>query len=185
MRFKDVPNAICIGRIAMIGVLWLLALTHHPGLFVGALALTWFSDAVDGYLARTYHLESRLGARLDSIADNLVQLSMLGWIYFLRPELYRDHWPPIAVLLFLFVVGMVLQYRRRAPLHTYANKLTAWVLAAFLLYTFPFGVNTIFMWVTFALLAYAMVEGLFILLLAPEVSENTKSLWGALRRPKP
>lgn len=177
MRFKDIPNLICAGRIGMIPVLWLVAAGHHHALFVALLALTWFSDAVDGWMARTYHLESKLGARLDSIADNAVQISMLGWIYLLRPELYRHYWYLVAVLFLLFVFSMVLQVGRRAPLHTWANKFTAWLLAAFLLYTFLFGLKPGFMWVTFLGLLYAMVEGLALLLAAPVVDENTRSWW--------
>ncbi|MEN6645126.1 MAG: CDP-alcohol phosphatidyltransferase family protein [Armatimonadia bacterium] len=178
MYLKHVPNAICILRLCLIPFLWYLAYLRARGFFVGALAFTWFTDAVDGYLARTYHLESKLGARLDSIADNAVQLSMPFWLWLLRPELYQRYWYLVAVMLVLFVASMILQWYRRAPLHTYANKFTAWLLAAFLLYTFAVGLSPVFMWITFIALLYAMVEGIVILVTKAEVSEETKSVWG-------
>jgi CDP-diacylglycerol--glycerol-3-phosphate 3-phosphatidyltransferase len=174
---KHVPNALCVVRIAMIPALWGIALMGHHAWFVGALAFTWFTDAIDGAIARRFGGESKFGAKLDSIADNAVQVSMLGWVWLLRRELYTHYWYLIAILVLLFVVSMILQYRRKAPLHTYANKATAWILAAFLLYTFAFGVKVVPMWITFATLAYAMAEGIVLLVAAPRVDENTRYLW--------
>lgn len=177
MKFKDVPNAICILRLCLIPVLWVLAIHDARGAFVVLFACTWFTDAVDGYLARTYHLESKLGARLDSIADDAVQLSMPFWVWFLAHDLYTRFWPLVVITLALFVFAMILQVSRKAPMHTYANKATAWLLAAFLIYTFARGLNVPFMWLTFVCVAYALVESIAILLSPYEVSETTKSWW--------
>jgi phosphatidylglycerophosphate synthase len=181
MQFKDVPNAICLLRLALIPVLWLLALYEARAAFVILFAFTWFTDAVDGYLARTYHLESRRGAQLDSIADNAVQLSMPFWLWFLAPDVYRRFWPLVLIILALFILSMLMQISRKAPMHTYANKITAWLLAAFVIYTFAVGLNVAFMWITFLALTYAMVESIMILGSPYEVSEDTKS-WRDLQR---
>jgi CDP-diacylglycerol--glycerol-3-phosphate 3-phosphatidyltransferase len=161
----------------MIPVLWVLAILHHHHWFVGALAFTWATDAVDGHIARICHAESAFGAKLDSIADNSVQLSVLGWLFLLRPEFYTRYWPLIAILVVLFVASMVLQVRRKAPLHTYANKATAWILALFLLYTFAIGVQGVAMWITFATLVYALGEGIVLLLFGKQVDEDTRFIW--------
>ena len=177
MKFKDIPNALCIARLCCLPVLWILAASHLRLAFVIVLALAWLTDAIDGYLARTYHLESKLGARLDSIADDSLQISMPFWLWFLAPGLYTRFWPLVAIILALFVLAMLMQISRKAPMHTYANKLTAWWLAAFLLYTFAVGLNVTFMWLTFLALLYAMGESIVILGSPYEVSENTKSWW--------
>ncbi|NPV46339.1 MAG: CDP-alcohol phosphatidyltransferase family protein [Armatimonadetes bacterium] len=174
---KHVPNALCVIRIAMIPALWVIALMGSHAWFAGALAFTWFTDAIDGAIARRFGGESKFGAKLDSVADNSVQVSMLGWVYLLRRELYTHYWYLIALLFALFAVSMILQYRRRAPLHTYANKATAWILAAFLLYTFTFGVKVVAMWITFGTLTYALLEGIVLLAAAPRVDEDTRYLW--------
>jgi len=178
---RNLPNVLCALRIAMIPVLWVVAWHKGHWLFVGLLAATWFTDAIDGAIARRYHAESVLGSRLDSIADNLVQLSMVGWLYLLRPEAYTRYWYLIATLVFLFVLSMILQVRRKAALHTWANKATAWIAAAYLLYTFGFGVNAVATWVVFVTLGYALVEGCLLLLSKRPVDESTRSIWQ--RRP--
>ena len=171
---KHVPNALCAIRLLMIPVLWVLAILRYHCWFVGALAFTWSTDAVDGVIARKCGAESTFGAKLDSIADNSVQLSVLGWLFLLRPEFYTRYWPLITILVVLFVASMVLQVRRKAALHTYANKATAWILSLFLLYTFAIGVQRIAMWITFATLVYALGEGIVLLLFAKRVDEETR-----------
>jgi cardiolipin synthase (CMP-forming) len=177
MSIKNVPNALTMLRLCLVVVLWAWALLHWPTVFVITLAVAWFTDAIDGTIARKYHLESKHGAVMDSVADNSIQISQPFWVWLLRPELYTHYWHLIATLVLLFVVGMVLQWQRRAPMHTWANKASAWLIAAFLLYTYAFGVAPWFMWVTFVGLAYAMFESILILLFKDQVSEDTKSIW--------
>ena len=177
MSVRDIPNALTITRLCLVAVLWVLALLHAPTAFVFVLAIAWFTDAIDGVIARTYHLESKQGAVLDSVADNTIQISQPFWLWLLRPEIYTHYWHLIAILIVLFVVEMILCWLRRAPMHTWANKVTAWLVAAFLLYTYAFGLCVWFMWVTFVGLAYAMGEAILILLFKDDVSEDTKSLW--------
>ena len=180
---KRLPNALCAIRIACVPILWVLAIGLMRTPFIVVLIVAWLTDAVDGTIARRYHLESPFGAKLDSIADNSLSLSMIGYVYFLRRELYKDYWYLIAILVALTVTSIVLQTRRKAPMHTYANKATAWVLAVFLVYTFIAGVNAIAMWIAFALLSYATVEAILILLLCKSASEDTRSIWTAFRPP--
>ncbi|PPD43292.1 MAG: CDP-alcohol phosphatidyltransferase [Methylocystis sp.] len=74
--FASLPNFITIGR---------LVLTPAAITFVGEekwrLALLVFviagvSDALDGWLAKTFHLQSDLGAVLDPLADKVLIVSM-------------------------------------------------------------------------------------------------------------
>ncbi len=71
------PNAISISRILLIlPILWLFV----EGEFGWALGLFLFaslSDGIDGYLAKTYGWNSRLGAFLDPAGDKL----LVAWSY--------------------------------------------------------------------------------------------------------
>jgi cardiolipin synthase (CMP-forming) len=177
MSVKNVPNALTYLRLCLMLVLWVLALKHWPTAFVITLAVAWFTDAIDGTIARRYHVQTPRGAVLDSIADNSIQISQPFWLWLLRPEIYTDYWHLIGTLVVLFIAAMVLTWLRRAPMHTWANKATAWLIALFLLYTYAFGVAPWFMWVTFVGLTYATLESILILLFKDDASEDTKSLW--------
>ena len=77
MPLSWLPNAISISRIALIApILWLFVNEQFGwalGLFLGA----GLSDGIDGYLAKKYHWDTRLGAFLDPAGDKL----LIAWSY--------------------------------------------------------------------------------------------------------
>ncbi len=104
------PNQITIARILLIPVFVVLAIYYgrtaaagHPDenlrlATIGVFLLAALSDGVDGWLARRFHLKSRLGAILDPIADKglmltaIVTLSVTTWPYQLPV------WYPVLVI---------------------------------------------------------------------------------------
>ena len=68
------PNLITIGRIfAMIPLVWfMLEKQYEYALYIAVLAS--FSDLLDGYLARRFGWEGKLGRILDPIADKFMML---------------------------------------------------------------------------------------------------------------
>jgi cardiolipin synthase len=77
MSLSWLPNAISISRIALIlPILWLFVNEQ----FGWALCLIFgagLSDGIDGYLAKKYHWDTRLGAFLDPAGDKL----LIAWSY--------------------------------------------------------------------------------------------------------
>ena len=178
MKLKHVPNAICILRIAMVPVLWVVAVLGMRLTFVVLLAFTYSTDAIDGCIARRYHLESRLGAWLDTVADNSVTISMIGWVYFLLPELYLKHGLLIGLLVAGFLGSIALQYIRfgkRVPLHLYSNKGSAWLLGLFLVHAFLFHPNVPFMYITAAGVGYSLIEEIALLSTTRDLDENVRT----------
>ena len=104
------PNQITIARILMIPVFVVLAIYYgktaaagHPDEHLRLATIAVFlvaalSDGIDGWLARRYHLKSRLGAILDPIADKglmltaIITLSVTRWPYELPV------WYPVLVI---------------------------------------------------------------------------------------
>lgn len=82
MRLSALPNIISILRILLVGpVAWLLATQRYLEalLLFGAAGV---SDAIDGYLAKRYSWQSRLGSILDPLADKLLLVTtyvVLAW----------------------------------------------------------------------------------------------------------
>ncbi|MFI5402221.1 MAG: CDP-alcohol phosphatidyltransferase family protein [Planctomycetota bacterium] len=71
------PNAITLARLLLVPLFGWSILAHRTVLAPALLAAIAFSDWLDGFLARRYRAESRLGALLDPIADKVTQLSGL------------------------------------------------------------------------------------------------------------
>jgi CDP-diacylglycerol--glycerol-3-phosphate 3-phosphatidyltransferase len=79
----QIVNALTFYRILAAPILLLLIISHRPEVFKWLLAISFFTDAIDGYLARRYKVNSVLGARLDSIGDDLtVAVGVIGIIAF-------------------------------------------------------------------------------------------------------
>lgn len=180
MRLKHLPNAVSCLRIVVTGALWGVALLGHRPLFVGLLAFALFTDALDGYLARKYHLQSRLGAKLDTVADNLLAISTMGYIYILRPELLLDYGPAIALLGMGFLTAIVVQivrYGRRVPVHLYSDKIAGYVVTAFLLHAFAFPPDRTFAYVTAAVVGTSLIEEIILSITRDSLDENVRSVF--------
>ena len=71
-RVFTVPNVISFLRICSIPYLAILIAQNKMWLALIVLAISAFSDCVDGYIARTFNQVSKLGQILDPIADRLL-----------------------------------------------------------------------------------------------------------------
>jgi len=104
MQPKDIPNLISVLRICItVPVVWVL-LHEWYGLTLVLFAIAGFSDGLDGFLAKHYGWQSRLGGYLDPLADKVLLVSCffaLGWLG------HIPHWL-VAVVIFrdlLIVAG--------------------------------------------------------------------------------
>lgn len=70
--WRHLPNAISLVRIALIAPIGWLLLDRAWSPALGLIALAGASDGLDGFLARHYGWQSRLGGMLDAIADKLL-----------------------------------------------------------------------------------------------------------------
>lgn len=83
MRPEQIPNAISVARILLVGpTAWLLLGERYGAAFVLFL-VAGASDALDGQLAKRFGWQTPLGGLLDPIADKLllvVSYLCLGWL---------------------------------------------------------------------------------------------------------
>lgn len=179
-RLHLLPNAISAFRVALVPILWVLALRGEPHWVAMGLVAAGLSDLADGHLARRLHATSRFGAQLDSVGDNLLALSGVAWLVLLRPDIVAQFLLPLQALLALYLVFLAvgwLKFHRFANLHLYSGKLSAVFLYAFLLHSlwFPTVSAPLFhaMW---AVTALALAEGLAYQLISRTVTEDAGSL---------
>lgn len=76
-RILTIPNVLTAFRILMIpAFVWLYRSAEHRMLAAVSLGVSAFSDMLDGWIARHFHMESNLGRVLDPLADKLTQAAM-------------------------------------------------------------------------------------------------------------
>ena len=74
--FKSLPNIISVVRLVLVPVTISLIASHSWVAAFVIFALAGFSDAVDGFLAKRFHLQTELGAHLDPLADKALLVSI-------------------------------------------------------------------------------------------------------------
>jgi cardiolipin synthase len=74
--FASLPNLITIGRLILTPVTIDLIVTESWRWAFWVFVAAGVSDAIDGWLARTFNLRSELGALLDPLADKALIVSM-------------------------------------------------------------------------------------------------------------
>lgn len=132
-RVFTLPNVLSMIRLAGVPLFLWAILSEHDGLALALLMLSGITDYADGKIARTFHMESRLGQFLDPIADRLYILTTLvglGW---------RDIIPVWLVLVLISrevaMSLMLLHLRRRGqvglPVHFVGKAATFNLLYAF------------------------------------------------------
>ena len=130
---RRIPNALTIARFAAIPVFAWLYLEAGDGPAWGAglfFAAAAFTDQVDGFLARRWHVESSFGRVADPLADRL----MIGTAVVLMWATGRL--PLVAALVILARdLALIVGYRTLAPRGyeldvTFLGKLATWVVYA-------------------------------------------------------
>ena len=109
MAWRNLPNAITLGRIVLaLGVAPML-MTDHSGWRLGAFVVflaAAFSDLWDGHLARSRNLVSDFGKLMDPLADKL--LLALTFIPFYVLDHYTESETPFPFIGWTFPLWIVL-----------------------------------------------------------------------------
>ncbi len=74
-QLKDIPNLICVLRIILVFPVVTLILNGDTIFALILFVIAGLSDGLDGFLAKHFHWQSRLGSILDPIADKLLLVS--------------------------------------------------------------------------------------------------------------
>ncbi len=125
---KQIPNLLSALRIALFLPLFLVDAMTVPFWMLYVIAGT--TDMLDGFLARRWGVESKFGARLDSLADFVFVLAV-GYKLFPYLKLPAMLWMMIGFIAMMKASNAVSAYlvRQRIEfLHTKANKLTGFFL---------------------------------------------------------
>ncbi|SKC69098.1 CDP-alcohol phosphatidyltransferase family protein [Maledivibacter halophilus] len=136
------------------------------------------SDMLDGYVARKTDTTSRIGEKLDSVADLLMIFIVIYILYpIIQIPVKFYYW--IIVIVVIRVVSMIVVFAKHKTfgiLHTYGNKVTG-----FLLFLSPLLLVRIQLDVlTYILCLFgsaSAIEELIIHLISKELELNKKSIF--------
>jgi cardiolipin synthase len=178
-------NLITFYRLVAALPLVFLLIERQFSLFKWLLALSFFTDAIDGWLARRFQVISLLGARIDSIADDLTILVAILGVVYLRPGFVRSEWLPVGIMAVLYLIQNALalvRYRKLTSFHTYIAKAAA-VLQGFFLVLFFFLPEPLLfiIYLTAGVTIIDLAEEILLVLVLPQWEANVKGLYWVLK----
>lgn len=181
-------NAITLYRLVATVLLVYLAISRQPDLFKWLLAFSFFTDMIDGTLARKYKVVSVLGSRLDSVADDLTVVVAIIGIFIFKPEFLQQNMLAVSMLFVLYLVQMgtaLVKYHKLTSFHTKSAKLSFLLQGCFLILVFflPEPPMVLF-YCALISTSIQLIEETIMICLLPKWRSDVKGLYWVLRERK-
>lgn len=181
-------NGITLYRVIAAPFLVVLLFTGYYQAFKWLLAISFFTDLIDGYLARKFKVTSVMGTRLDSIGDDLTVLAALVGLFVINPAFIKTHITELIILLIVFVIETgyaIYKYGKMTNFHTYLAKLAAFLQGVFLLVAIVFdNPDLLLFYAAIIVTLIELIEEIIITAILPDWRTNVKGLYWVLRQRK-
>lgn len=116
---RHIPNALTIMRMVMIAVFIGLSVSKEYIASLCVLAFAFFTDILDGYLARKFNWVSNLGKLLDPIADKFLTVSALFCIWYAKQKtIYLILFIAIVVKELCLIIGAIVKLKDKIVVHS-------------------------------------------------------------------
>lgn len=184
-----VVNLITLYRTVTFPILVYLVAVDKMHVFQWLLLASFFTDAIDGFLARQYKVTSILGSKLDSIGDDLTVLAATLGLFVTQFDFIKQEAVVFIALFFLFVVQVGLSFHRYGKIstfHTYLAKIAAVVTAIFLLSVFFLETIRYPLFYAAAIItAIELIEEIILVIVIKEYQSNVKGLYWVMKKSTP
>jgi cardiolipin synthase len=181
-----IVNGITLYRLIAAPVMIVLIFTGNIEIFKWLLPVSFFTDMVDGYLARKFKVISIIGTKLDSIADDLTIVAAIVGLFVLEPQFIREEiiWIGVLLVLFLFqTILALIKYRKLSGFHTYSAKVSALLQGCFLILIFLLREPVYPLFYLAAILtSIDLIEEVILIFLLPKWEADVKGVYWVLKR---
>jgi cardiolipin synthase (CMP-forming) len=181
--WRNTPNAISIARLCATAFLLAAIFQHRIELFKWLLLACLLSDILDGLIARTFQLTSKLGAALDSAADMLTMLIGLVGVYVFQRAFVAEHFAGVlivAAFYFAEAVAALVRYGKLSSFHTLLDRIAAYAGGIFVMSLFLWGYHG---WIfQLAVLVYvaSLAEEMMLIYFLPEWKTDVGNIFRVL-----
>jgi CDP-diacylglycerol--glycerol-3-phosphate 3-phosphatidyltransferase len=178
-------NAITMYRLLAAPVMVFLIFKGYIHIFKWLLPLSFFTDLVDGFLARKFKVSSVFGSRLDSLGDDLTVVAGITGIFVLRTDFIRENAAVVVILASLLVTQnlmALLRYGKISSFHTYLAKISAVLQGCFLIlfFLYPHDLYWLFYMAT-AFTILDLIEESILVFVIREWTSDVKGLFWVLK----
>lgn len=182
-----IPNLITLYRLLVFPLILYFAIAGKESLFAILLVINLLTDAIDGFIARRFKMETELGARMDSFADNLTYVLFFIGIYIFKREDFLPHQVSLFIwigFLLLTIILSLLKFGRFPSFHLYTTKIGGYIQGLFFISLFTVGFNAPFYYFAICWGIMGAIEHIAIQLVIPEMRSNVRGIYWVLKEKK-
>lgn len=174
-------------RIAAAPFLVLLIWYDQRLIFSWFLLLSYSTDAIDGFLARSLKITSPRGSQLDSFGDQITLITGLLGLYFFQTEFIIDKLTIILVAFVPYIFQMILayiKYGKATAFHTYLAKASAVLQSIFILFALFFYPENILFYMMIAIGILETIEEITLIFMYDTWASDIKGIYWAYKDKK-
>jgi len=184
LHLLNVPNLLSAYRIlALPFIVWSIV-QGNKHLYITLLSINLITDILDGLIARTFKLETELGARLDSLADIGTYLMAFSGMIVLEWKFVTAHAAAFSVVMIMYVTPQLIsliRFKRATSFHLYSSKFTGYVQGTFMFIYFLFGCPLWYFYFMIVVSCIAYTEALILVISLRKLRSNVRGLYWMIR----
>ncbi|RUA12071.1 MAG: CDP-alcohol phosphatidyltransferase family protein [Flavobacteriia bacterium] len=174
-------------RIMAAPFLILLIILDQRTLFSWFLVISFSTDAIDGFLARTLKITTSRGSFLDSFGDQLTFFAAIIGMLVFEWDFVVGHYKIIIIALIPYFIQTFMAYRKygkASSFHTYLAKLTAVLQGIFIITLFLIKPVEWLFYLTIAMGLIEIIEEIIMVYMYDQWVNDVRGIWWALKDPR-
>ncbi len=186
-KILNVPNALSLYRMVALPFIVYTIVTGNKQLYITLLSINLITDILDGLIARTFKLETELGARLDSFADMGTYAMAFTGMIVLEKAFVSEHSVEFLLIIGLYVLPQLvslIRFRRPTSFHLYSSKTLGYIQGIFIFTYFVFGYTPWYFYFMVIASCLVYLEALIIVCSIPALRSNVKGIYFMLKEHK-
>lgn len=161
------------------------ALSCKENTFVILLVINLITDVLDGFIARTYNLQTEFGAHLDAYADIGMYITAIVGVAMFKLDDIKPHMTIFLIFILSYLLPKIIAYirfKRFASFHLYSSKVGGYMQGGFFFIWFVFGFNAFVYNLVFIFGILTFLEQSVIVIISTELESNIKGLYWILKK---
>lgn len=153
-------------------------------IFTWLLLISYFTDAIDGYLARKLKITSPRGSQLDSFGDQITLIVGLIGLFIFETDFITTNLVLIAIVFVPYILQMLIayfKYGKSTAFHTYLAKLSAVLQSAFILFSLFFYPEYTLFYIMIGIGLLETFEEICLIFMYDNWTSDVKGLYWAYR----
>ena len=184
LKSLNIADWFSMYRIVTAPILLVLALYGVREVFIWMLLISYMTDGIDGFLARSLKVSSARGSQLDSYGDQMTFVVALVGLWVFENEFIRENLVLILIAFVPYIIQMLIafgKYGRATAFHTYLAKISAVVQAVFILWLLFFEPVYPLFYLMVILGIIETLEEIMLIFMYDQWVEGVKGIYWALR----